>query len=414
VAERLLRVAANEGGGPAAVLLELGLLLAGLALLARLAVRIRLSPIPLYLVAGLAFGNGGLVPLGFAESFIETGATIGVLLLLFKLGLEYTGEELGTSLRAGWRAGVVDAVLNLIPGFAAGLLLGWGPVAALLLGGVTYISSSGLVAKVLADQEWLGNRETPAVLSVLVLEDLAMAVYLPIVAALLVGGTLWQGMTSLVVAVTAVSVALLLSLRYGGAMSRALANRSNEVVLLSALGLVLVVGGLAERLQVSSAIGAFLVGIALGEPVAEQVRAQLGPLRDLFAAIFFVFFGLQIDPRTIVSVAGLALLLAVVTSVTKVATGWWAARRIGVATRGRFRAGTLLVARGEFSIVIAGLGVGAGLEPQLGPLAAAYVLLTAVGGPILARTSDPMVAVVQGWWARRAAHGMTRVAEHGT
>ena len=83
---------------------------------------------------------------------------------------------------------------------------------------------------------------------------------------------------------------------------------------------------------------------------------------------------------------------ALLTLVTKVLTGWWAARRIGADSSGRLRAGVALVARGEFSIVIAGLGVSAGLEPQLGPLSAAYVLLTAVTGPLLARVVDPLVA----------------------
>ncbi|MGH2766986.1 MAG: cation:proton antiporter, partial [Actinomycetota bacterium] len=166
------------------LLLELGAIIVGLALLARLAGRFGFSPIPLYLLVGLAFGRGGLVPVVTAEEFIETGAEIGVILLLLLLGLEYTGEELTRGLRTGAASGAVDLVLNAAPGFAAGLLLGWGPVSAVLLAGVTYISSSGIVAKLLSDLGWVGNRETPAVLSVLVLEDLVMAVYLPVVAVL--------------------------------------------------------------------------------------------------------------------------------------------------------------------------------------------------------------------------------------
>jgi monovalent cation:H+ antiporter-2, CPA2 family len=138
-------------------------------------------------------------------------------------------------------------------------------------------------------------------------------------------------------------------------------------------------------------VGAFLLGIALSSEVAERTRVLLGPLRDLFAAMFFLFFGLQIDPATLQPVFLPALLLAVVTAATKIYTGWWAAGRIGVAARGRFRAGTALVPRGEFSIVLAGIGVAAGLEPALGPLAAAYVLVLAVGGPVLARYSDAIV-----------------------
>jgi CPA2 family monovalent cation:H+ antiporter-2 len=119
--------------------------------------------------------------------------------------------------------------------------------------------------------------------------------------------------------------------------------------------------------------------------MAEQTHRLLAPLRDLFAATFFFFFGLQIDTATLPSALPSAVLLGVVTAATKVLTGFWAARRTGIDPRGRLRAGMALVARGEFSIVIAGLG--AGLEPQLGPLSAAYVLFLAVLGPILARAA---------------------------
>lgn len=388
----LAAVAAETTGR---VFVELGLIVVVLAVLARVALRFGISPIPLYLLAGLAFGVGGVVPLSLTEEFVEVGAEIGVVLLLFMLGLEYSAEELRASLRVGLPSGVVDAVLNFLPGLFAGLLLSWSPVASVLLGGVTYISSSGVIAKVLSDLDRLGNRETPAALTILVLEDLAMAVYLPVVAVLLLGTGVVAGAISLGVAVTAVSVVLLLALRYGRAVSRAIESRSDEVVLLTTFGLVLVVAGVAQQVQVSSAVGAFLVGIALSGGVAEHARTLLGPLRDLFAATFFVFFGLQVDPAAIPPVALLALALGVVTAASKVATGWWAARRVGVATRGRFRAGAALIARGEFSIVIAGLGVSAGVEPQLGPLAAAYVLLMAIVGPIAARVVDPCVIWLQ-------------------
>ena len=374
----------------ALVFVELGAVFVGLAVLARVAHRAGISPIPLYLLAGLFFGEGGLLPLDVSEEFASVGAEIGVLLLLFMLGLEYTADELKTSLRTGLPSGAVDFVLNFTPGLALGFALGWQPLAAILLGGVTYISSSGVIAKVLGDLGRLGNRETPAVLSILVIEDLVMAVYLPIVAVLLIGETGASAWLSLVVALGAVTVVLLLALRYGGPITRAVASRSSEALLLMVFGLILLVAGLAQQLQVSSAIGAFLVGIALSGEVAEQAHRLLSPLRDLFAAVFFVFFALQVDPASIPPVAALAAGLAVVTALTKVATGWWAARRLGVRHRGRIRAGATLVARGEFSIVIAGLGVSAGLDAALGPLSAAYVLLLAIIGPLLTRFADPL------------------------
>lgn len=367
------------------VFIELGAAVLGLAVLARIASRWGFSAIPLYLVAGLAFGNGGLIPLNLSKGFIELGAEIGVLLLLFMLGLEYTGEELRENLRRGFPAGVADLALNFPPGFIAGLLLGWRLLPAVLLGGVTYISSSGVIAKVLAELGRLEQPETAAVMAVLVIEDLAMAVYLPVVAVLLAGGGSAKVAVSVLVAIVTVLLVLFVAVRYGRPLSRFVAHESDEIILLTTFGTVLLVAGVAQRLQVSAAIGAFLVGIAVSGPMAEQSHRLLAPLRDLFAATFFFFFGLQIDPATLPSALPFAVGLGLVTSVTKALTGYWAARRAGVGRRGGLRAGMALVARGEFSIVIAGLG--AGLEPKLGPLSAAYVLFLAVLGPILTRAA---------------------------
>ena len=369
--------------------IELGLAVIGLAILARLAHRLGFSAIPLYLLGGLAFGNGGLLPLRFSEDFLHVGAEVGVILLLFMLGLEYTGDELRANLRSGLAAGMADFLLNFPPGIIAGWLLGWSPLACVVLGGVTYISSSGIIARVLAELKRLGSPETPTILSVLVLEDLAMAVFLPLLAVLLVGRGLLMGVVSILIALAAVGVVLFVALRFGDVLSRVVFHKSDEVILLSTLGLVLTVAGLAQRLQVSAAVGAFLVGVALSGPLVRQAHRLLGPLRDLFAALFFLFFGLQIAPATLPPVLWQAAALGMVTAATKLLTGWWSARRAGLGTQAGLRAGAALVARGEFSVVIAGLAVGAGLEPQLGPLSAAYVLFLAVLGPILARGVQP-------------------------
>lgn len=367
------------------LLIELGLVVIGLAILARIASRWGFSAIPLYLLAGLAFGNGGLAPLNVSAGFIHLGAEIGVLLLLFMLGLEYTGAQLAQNLRSGFPAAIVDLALNFTPGLLAGLLMRWTLLPAVLLGGVTYVSSSGVIAKVLADLRRLENAETPAVLSILVLEDLAMAVYLPLIAVLLAGGGAMKMAVSVFFAIALVCLVLLVAVRYGQPLSRFAAHESDEIILLTTFGAVLLVAGISQRFQVSAAIGAFLVGIAVSGRMAEQTHRLLAPLRDLFAATFFFFFGLQIDPASLRPALLYAFLLGVLTIATKILTGYWATRRTGVDQRGRLRAGMALVARGEFSIVIAGLGVA--LEPQLGPLSAAYVLFLAVLGPVLARAA---------------------------
>ncbi|WP_073949022.1 cation:proton antiporter [Streptomyces kebangsaanensis] len=377
-------------------LIEFGAIILALGLLGRVAGRLRFSPIPLYLLAGLAFGKGGLLPLGASEEFVAIGAEIGVILLLLMLGLEYSASDLVSNLKTQYPAGLVDAVLNATPGAVLALLMGWGPVAAAVLAGVTWVSSSGVIAKVLGDLGRLGNRETPVILSILVLEDLSMAVYLPIITALLAGTGLAAGSITLAIALGVAGLVLLLAVRYGGHISRLVSSDDPERLLLVVLGLTLLVAGLAQQLQVSAAVGAFLVGIALSGEVAESAHNLLTPLRDLFAAMFFVFFGLHTNAADIPPVLLPALALAIVTTLTKTATGYWAAKRAGISVKGRWRAGGTLVARGEFSIVIAGLAVTAGIEPSLGPLATAYVLILVVAGPLTARYTEPIARRLTG------------------
>jgi len=376
----------------ATLFIELGLVVLALGTFARLAHALTLSPIPFYLLAGLAVGEGGFANLQLSEDFIELGAEIGVVLLLFALGVEYDPDDLRAGLRVGLPAGLLDAGANFAPGLTAGLVLGWDVRAAILLGGVTYISSSGVVAKVLGDLGRLGNRETPSILTILVMEDLAMALYLPVVAVLLVGGSWLAGVGSVALALLTVGAVLLVALRHGRVLSRFVSSESDEVLLLTVFGLTLLVAGIAQQLQVSAAVGAFLVGIALSGPVSARAGALVSPLRDLFAATFFLFFGLQVDPGDLPGAAGIAIVLGVVTAGTKVMTGVWSAARTGVGRRGQLRAGAALVARGEFSIVIAGLGVAAGIEADLGPVAAAYVLLLAATGPLLTKYADRFVS----------------------
>ncbi|GLW67424.1 potassium transporter [Actinomadura rubrobrunea] len=385
-------------------LIELGAIILALGVLGAVAVRFSISAIPLYLVAGLAFGTGGVLPLTTSEEFVAIGAEVGVILLLFTLGLEYTADELVGTLRTSAPVGLADLVLNSAPGVVAALLLGWGPVAAVVMGGVTYVTSSGITAKVMGDLGWLGNRETPRVLSVLVFEDLAMAAYLPIVTTLLAGAGLVAGATTLAIAAATITVILIVALRWGRLVERFVESPTDEVLLLKVLGLTVLVAGLAQQLQVSAAVGAFLVGIALSGPLAHSAREVLTPLRDLFSAVFFVFFGLHTDPSDLPPVLGVAALLAVAGVATKLATGWLAARDAGTPT-GRLRAGAALVPRGEFNIVIAGLAVSAGINPQIGSLAAAYVLILAIAGPLLARCAEPL-----GRRLRRAKHDKPVVA----
>lgn len=382
----------QEAGVMSLTLMELGALIFGLSVVARLASKLGISAIPFYLLSGLVLGNNSLVPLQFSEGFVYLGAEIGVILLLFTMGLEYSSERLKKNLNSALSASTIDLVLNFPPGFLVGLLLGWSILASLLLGGITYISSSGIIAKLLTDLGRMGNGETPTVLSILVLEDIAMAVFLPLITIFMVGQGLLSSLFSILVAIVAGGGLLFVALRYGKVLSRFIAHATDEIVILTTLGLALLVAGICERLQLSAAVGAFLVGITLSDEVAERTHELMHPLTDWFAAIFFLFFGLGIDLQALPPVVLPALGLVALTTLTKLLTGWWATHHLGLPAINRLCAGITLVARGEFSLVIAGLGVAYGLEPRLGALTAAYILFSALFGTILTRIVDPMPA----------------------
>ncbi|MYT16768.1 monovalent cation:H+ antiporter-2, CPA2 family [Streptomyces sp. SceaMP-e96] len=368
---------------PVALLLELGVILAALSALGTLARRFTLSPVPLYLLTGLALGEGGIAPVPAAGAFVETGASIGVVLLLLTLGLEFSLTEFTVSMRRHVPSAVTDLILNAAPGALAGWLLGFDGVGILALAGATYISSSGIIACLLADLHRLGNRETPAVLAVLVMEDFAMAAYLPVLAVLASGGQWWQATLGVLAAVGAVLAAFAASYRWGHHLSRLVSHPDSEQLLLRVLGLTLIVAALAELVHASAAVGAFLVGLTLTGETATRSRAVLSPLRDLFAAVFFLAIGLSVTPEELTPALPAAFALAAVTIATKVLTGRYAAARDKVGRRGRLRAGTALIARGEFSLVIVGL-VGT-THDTLGPLVTAYVFILAIAGPLLTR-----------------------------
>jgi CPA2 family monovalent cation:H+ antiporter-2 len=232
-------------------------------------------------------------------------------------------------------------------------------------------------------------------LSVLVLEDIAMAVFLPLLVVVLSGGTALAATANVMAAVAVVAAVLVVARLFGHHLGRMIGHDDDEQVLLRVVGVMLVVAGLTHLVDASAAVGAFLVGLAIPQDTARRARGVLKPLRDLFAALFFLSFGLHTAPGELGPFLLVALLLAAVTALTKVGTGMFAASRDGVGPRGRVRAGTALIARGEFSIVIAELAVSAGYS-EIGPLASAYVVILGISGPLLAKFADSLAAPWQG------------------
>lgn len=376
-----------------AALAQLGIVLLLLAIVGAIAERLEIPAIPLYLLVGLGLGVGGVLPLADVGPFIEVGAELGVIMLLLALGMQFSAAEFIVSLRRHRYSGLVDALLSATPGAVAGVALGLGWQGALALAGVTWVSSSGIIAKLLTDLGRLGNRETPAVLSVLVIEDMAMAVYLPVTAAVLGGRPWWLAVAGATVACVAVTLALLASHRLGSSLANLVGRGGSDQVVIRAIGLTVFVAAIAELVHVSAAVGAFIVGLSLNGAAAARIAELIAPLRDLFAGLFFVGFSIAIDPRTLLPMLPAALWLAAIGIVSKYLVGVFAARTDGVSGRGRSRAGTALIARGEFSIVIAGLAVMSVPGSPIGSLASSYVLILAIVGPVLARYSGEIPGI---------------------
>jgi len=382
--------------------LEFGLLLAGLGVLTRLAARIRVSPVPLYLIVGLFFGTGGFIPIDEHNELVSVVAKMGSIVLLLLLGLEYSGPLLVGTVRRHSTTGVVDIVANTLPGAAAGFILGWGPVGALALAGVTYVSSSGIASQVIRDMRWRRNPESSSVVGVLVVEDLVMAPYLPILTAVLSGVGLISGLLSVAAALVVVAVSLWLSVR-GHQHAQRWFRRGDDTsgLILIVFGVALVAAALASYAAFSPEVAAFLVGLLVTGEIAEQVRRRLDPLREVLAAVFFAYFGISTDTGALTSMLVPALVLAVVSLLTKLGTGWYVGRVDGLGTVARLRAGALLGGRGEFSVVIASLAAtSAALPAEIGALIAAYLISTAVVAPILARFAEPV-----GWWLTQRQGG---------
>ena len=366
------------------LLAEIGAVLIFLGIIAYFSKKLSISTVPFFLLAGLAFGNGGVANLDLSTSFLNTGAQIGAVLLLLLLGLEYSAKELTDTLKIHWSAGITDFLANAIPGALIGLLLGWGWVGAIVLSGLTYVSSSGIAAELISESGWNKSEIAKRTISILALEDMALAIYLPIISSVVIGVSLAAGLISISVAFVIIGLVILVSLRRDGVVSGVLSNQSPISLLLTVFGSALVAAGVADLIGFSGAVAAFLVGLLLTGEVAEAARERLSSLRDFFAALFFLFFGLVIDPATIVSAIPIALLLAFVGLFGKLVVGYVIGKDMQNKDKWK-RIGAYLIPRGEFSIVIAALAASTSFGEELKSITITYVIITTLIASLIIR-----------------------------
>jgi CPA2 family monovalent cation:H+ antiporter-2 len=398
----------------AAELLEVGVLFAAVAAVGALATRLRQSVIPFYILAGMVLGPsvaGGLtdrylgreLAVGLSDGaahFVELGAELGILFLLFFLGLEFNLDRLVADRDRIGRAGGVDFVVNFGVGFGLGFLLFGSVLPAFVVAGMVYISSSAIITKSLIDLGWIANDESAPILGTLVYEDLLIAVYLAVLSALLGGGG------DIVAVATSVGTAfgfilLLLVVVYTGTawFDRLLDTTSNEFIILRATGVTVFVGGAALAAGVSEAVAAFFVGMAFSNADGvETLERLLEPVRDVFAAVFFFWIGLVTDPGLFPDIAVLVALAALVTTPTKLASGLRAGRIYGLSDRRSLRVGLAMVTRGEFTLIVASSVLVVTEPSTTGPLTAdvarrlnafavGYVLVMSVLGTTLMQYS---------------------------
>lgn len=384
----MFELAASLSKEDGLVLGELGSVLIGLGIAALIATRIRLSVVPIFLLAGLFFGEGGIFALELSDEFLDLGAQWGAILLLLLLGLEYSAQELFDSVKARRSLGFIDILLNFLPGFAIGFLLGWGAPGALALGGITYVSSSGIASQFIKDSRLGGNESTKRAVSVLVIEDLVLAPYLPVLSAILASLGVLSGLISISIALVITGLALLIGARGFHIPHAPLIMGDSATLLLTVFGSALVASGVATYFGFSGAVAAFLVGLLLTGDVAIVARVRLAPLRDIFAAIFFLFFGLSTNPADIPGVLLPALLLTALGIASKFFTAWWAVKDLDE-KHAKWRAAALLIPRGEFSIVIAGLAATSAFAVELQALTLTYVILTTLVSSIIIRQVNP-------------------------
>ena len=372
-------------------LLVLGVLFVIAYVLGRLGKLIGLPAIPIYMLVGLiASPHVDWFPLDFKAADVELVAIVGLIFLLFSLGLEFDQDEFFGNIRSLLLSGGTRIVINMGFGFLFGLWVGWGTRESMIIAGMTATSSSAIVTKLLIELRRLTNRETPAILGITVVEDVFIAIYLAIVS-VIIGGekTVWAIVLQLTISF-AFLVAMFALARWGGrVVSRLVGARDDELFTILFFGLAVAFGGIGELLGVSDAIGAFLIGLVLG---ATRYKARIEqfalPLRDVFGAFFFLNFGLALDPSTFGGVLVPVIGAVVMTLVLNTAGGQLIAWLNRLTPAEGFNVSAMLQNRGEFALILATLASAAGLDSRLTPFAGLYVLIMAIVGPVLAVNSE--------------------------
>lgn len=383
---------------------EIGLALGLIALGGLISAKLRFSVIPFYILIGMAVGPHAMELWHFDFRFIDSApfidfmGRIGVLFLLFYLGLEFSVGRLIKSGRNIAVGGSIYIGINFTLGLLLGFLSGFPLAEALIIAGITTISSSAIVAKVLVDLKRTANAETEMILGIIMFEDVFLAVYISILSGFVlsdsssIGGVLLSALVSL----GFMLAVIIIGRRAVPLLNKWLRIRSNELFSLVIFGSLFLIAGFSETIHVAEAIGALLVGLVLAETEhAKRIEHLIMPFRDFFGAVFFFSFGLSIDPMSLGgSAIWLALAAVIVTLIGNFSAGMLAGRTASLSPKASANIGLTIVSRGEFSIIMANLGKDGGLLDILQPFSAIYVLILAILGPLLTKQSKSIFTLL--------------------
>jgi len=378
------------------LLLEIGLALALIAGAGILAGKLRISIVPILILTGMIVGpqapHIGVFDLRFIQSapLIDFMGRLGVLFLLFSLGLEFSVRRLLTAGPSIIRTGTIYMVINLAIAILFPLLLGWPIKEILVVAGIMTISSSAIVAKVIVDLKRAANDETEIILGLMMFQDVFVAIYFSVVSGLVLAGStsISEIILSALIALSFIGGFLFLGHKLVPKLDRWLDIPSDETFMLVIFAILVLVAGFSETLHIAEAIGALLIGLVLAETEhSERIEHLIVSFRDFFGALFFFSFGLSIDPFGLGGAVWPALAAVLLTLLGNIVSGVWAGRKASLPYRASLNIGLTIISRGEFSIILATLAKAGGLMTSLQPFAALYVLILAILGPLLTKES---------------------------
>lgn len=385
------------------IVLEIGLAVALIAAAGLISAKLRLSVIPFYIIIGMVVGPHamelGHLDFRFIESapFIDFMGRIGVLFLLFYLGLEFSVSRLIKSGKSIVMGGAIYIGINFSLGVLFGIVSSFPLPEILVIAGITTFSSSAIVAKVLVDLKRTANPETEMVLGITMFEDVVLALYISVLSGLILSGSSTIGG---VLISTAISLGYMLLLLFVGRklvplLNRLLNIRSNELFILVIFAGLFLIAGFSETIHVAEAIGALLLGLVLAETEhVKRIEKFVIPFRDFFGAAFFFSFGLSIDPMQLGGAVWYSLAAVILTLIGNITAGMIAGRKAGLSPKASMNIGLTIMGRGEFSIILVNLGKAGGLMAILQPFAALYVLILAILGPLMAKESKWVLKIL--------------------